>query len=74
LQENEVSKSRYTMLNNDKDNFGVFSLPEGATLRHHTEEWIASLFKNFSLKEAKIIEVKTMNGNKASAFQWIVQK
>ena len=74
LQDNALSKSRYTYLNNDPENFGVFILPEGATLRHHTKEWIATLFEKFSLKEANEIEVKTMNGNKALAFQWIVQK
>lgn len=74
LQDNEVSKSRYTFFNNDIDNFGVFTLPEGATLRHHTKEWVATLVKDFSILTESIIEVKTMNGNSASAFQLIVQK
>lgn len=74
LQDNEVSKNRYTILNNDMDNFGVFTLPEGATLRHHTKEWIANLLNEFRLVEEHIIEVKTMNGNIAKAFQMIVRK
>jgi SAM-dependent methyltransferase len=74
LQDNEVSKSRYTYFNNEMDNFGVFSLPEGATLRHHTKEWITHLFKDFSIKKENIIEVKTMNGSSAKAFQLIAQK
>ena len=74
LQDNEISKSRYTCFNNDNENFGVFTLPEGATLRHHTKEWIATLVKDFKLVKEKLIEVKTMNGNSAKAFQIIIQK
>lgn len=74
LQENEVSKSRYTFFNNDTENFGVFSLPEGATIGHHTKEWIATLVKDFIISKENVIEVKTRNGNSAAAFQMIVQK
>lgn len=74
LQDNEVSKSRYTYFNKDTENFGVFILPEGATLRHHTREWIATLVKDFAIMEENMIEVKTMNGNNADAFQMIIQK
>lgn len=74
LQNNPVSKSRYTYLNNDKANFGVFSLPEGVVLRHHTKEWLGTLLKNFHLEKENIIEVKTMNNNTAQVFQQIVRK
>lgn len=74
LQENEISKSRYTFFNNELDNFGVFSLPEGVTFRHHTREWIARLVKDFSIQHEQLIEVKTMNGNLAEAFQLMVKK
>ena len=74
LQDNEISKSRYTYFNNDIKNFGVFSLPEGATLRHHTKEWIVSLVKDFTIQVEVMIEVKTMNKNSADAFQMIIQK
>jgi len=74
LQDNDISKSRYTYFNDDIDNFGVFTLPEGVTFRHHTKAWIAKLVKDFTIKKESIIEVKTMNGNSASAFQLIVQK
>lgn len=74
LQDNEVSKSRYTYFNNDMKNFGVFRLQEGATLRHHTREWIATLVSDFAIMEDHMIEVKTMNGNTARAFQMIIQK
>jgi len=74
LQNVEVSKSRYTFFENEPDNFGVFTLPEGATLRHHTREWIVSLFADFTVECENFITVKTMNGNTAEAFQLIVRK
>ena len=74
LQHNETSRSRYTYLNDDAKNFGVFTLPEGATFRHHTREWIASLLQDFVINEEHIVEVKTMNGNHAEAFQLIASK
>lgn len=74
MQDNEIAKSRYINFNHDPANFGVFTLPEGATFRHHTKEWMATLTKDFNILEEHIIEVKTMNGNKAEAFQMILQK
>ncbi len=74
LQNNEVSKSRYTWFENQSDNFGVFTLPEGTTLRHHTMEWITTLFADFTIECENKVAVKTMNGNTAEAFQLIVRK
>ncbi|MDO9373625.1 MAG: class I SAM-dependent methyltransferase [Bacteroidota bacterium] len=74
LQQNEAAKKRYTYFNSAKDNFGVFSLPEGVMFRHHTKGWIKTLLKSFELKEQHIIPIKTMNGNTAEAFQLIAQK
>ncbi len=74
LQDNLSEVKGYEYLNGDKSNFGTFTLPEGATFRHHTKEWIAELTQNFRTKENDIIDVKTMNGNNAKAFQLILQK
>lgn len=71
LQQNNSSKSRYTYYNNDPQNFGVFNLPEGVMFRHHTKEWMSNLLKPFVVKTENVIEVKTMNGNPAEAFQLI---
>ncbi|RYZ48600.1 MAG: class I SAM-dependent methyltransferase [Sphingobacteriales bacterium] len=59
----------YSTLHDDPLNYGVFTLPEGATFRHHTREWISMLLKNLSIISEKMIEVKTMNGHKTEAFQ-----
>mgnify|MGYP000502854970 CR=1 FL=1 len=74
LQDNLSEVKRYEYLNGDKNNFGTFSLPEGATFRHHTKKWIAELTQDFETNEHDYIDVKTMNGNDAKAFQLILQK
>lgn len=68
----EVGK--YTYLNDDKKNFGVFKLPETAIFRHHTKEWIKYLLEDFQVIQENLIEVKTMNGSIAEAFQIIAKK
>lgn len=74
LQESSVEVDRYEYLDGDKDNFGVFRLPEGATFRHHSREWIKTLMKNFEILIENPIIVKTMSGNIAEGFQLIVKK
>lgn len=74
LQDNLTEVKKYEALNGDLNNFGVFSLEEGVTFRHHKKEWIAELTQSFAIKENNIVEVKTMNGNSAKAFQLIGQK
>jgi SAM-dependent methyltransferase len=74
LQNNSTEIERYEYLNNDKTNYGVFTLKEGVTFRHHTKEWIAKLLKTFSIVEKKQIEVTTMNGHRAEAFQLIAKR
>ena len=74
LQENSVEVERYEYLNEDQNNFGVFKLPEGATFRHHTKEWIKTLTKDFDVLIENPLVVKTMNGNIANGFQIIAKK
>jgi SAM-dependent methyltransferase len=74
LQENSPEVNRYQYLNGDLDNFGVFSLPEGAVFRHHTREWISGLTKEFTILIERPIEIMTMNGHRATGFQLVGQK
>lgn len=73
LQEKSIEVDRYEYLNGDKNNFGVFKLPEGATFRHHTKEWIKTLTKDFEILIENPLIVKTMNGNIANGFQILVK-
>ncbi|MES2702456.1 MAG: class I SAM-dependent methyltransferase [Bacteroidota bacterium] len=64
----------YSYLDDDPGNYGVFTLPEGATFRHHTHDWIRSLLQEFTMLEESAIVVQTMNGHKANGFQLVAQK
>ena len=74
LQKDSEEIERYEYLNGDSENYGVFTLNEGVTFRHHPKKWIIELLENFELVEEKNIEVVTMNGHKAEGFQIIVKK
>ncbi len=74
LQTDTSEVGRYEHLNGDENNYGVFTLREGATFRHHTREWISKLLSRFKIEEERVVPVKTMNGNEAIAFQIIAQK
>ena len=51
--------------------YGVFQLPEGVVVRHHSEEWIQSLTEAFDRLEYEPFTVTTMNGNTSAAFQYL---
>ena len=50
--------------------YGVFDLPEGVTVRHHEHSWIESVTKEYEVIGLDEIQVHTMNGHPAAAFQW----
>jgi SAM-dependent methyltransferase len=54
--------------------YGVFELPEGVVVRHHSREWIAELTDSFQQLEYETFTVTTMNGNAAAAFQYLGRK
>lgn len=51
--------------------YGVFELPEGVIVRHHSEEWIDELTQSFRQLEYDEFTVTTMNGNASAAFQYL---
>jgi hypothetical protein len=53
---------------------GVFDLPEGVTLRHHTAEWIGRLTSRYERLALDDIDVQTMNGHNARGFQYFGRK
>jgi len=74
LQQNERNRKRYNEFQTKFDQYGVFELPEGAVVRHHTRDWIKELFADFHTVEMLDCEVESMNGNKSSCFQLIGRK
>ncbi|HBB89908.1 MAG TPA: SAM-dependent methyltransferase [Blastocatellia bacterium] len=75
------------LLNNDQRNreryerdaekykcYGVFELPEGVVVRHHSKEWIAEITSSFQQLQYEPFTVTTMNGNRSAAFQYLGRK
>ena len=70
LQTDERNLERYDRDQSKYGTYGIFDLPEGVTVRHHTPEWLAELTSGFETSALDEIVVHTMNGNPANAFQW----
>ena len=70
LQTDERNLDRYTRDEQKYGTYGVFDLPEGVTVRHHDPKWIETLTSDFTMVALDELEVVTMNGNPAQAFQW----
>jgi SAM-dependent methyltransferase len=70
LQTDERNQDRYARDEQKYGIYGVFDLPEGVTVRHHDPKWIETLTSDFTMVALDELEVVTMNGNPAKAFQW----
>lgn len=71
LNTDERNLARYEMFKDIYHTYGVFQLPEGAVCRHHNEEWIKQLLKDFKALEYKHLTFVTMNGNQSNGFYFI---
>lgn len=70
LQDDERNRTRYQRDESKYGMYGVFDLPEGVTVRHHNPKWIETLTNEFYNVALDDVDVVTMNGNPAKAFQW----
>jgi SAM-dependent methyltransferase len=70
LQADERNRKRYARDEPKYGIYGVFDLPEGVTVRHHDPRWIEELTQGFASVGLDHVDVVTMNGNSARAFQW----
>ena len=70
LQRDERNLTRYARDEPKYGTYGVFELPEGVIVRHHDPKWIETLTSDFDMVALDDIEVLTMNGNPAKAFQY----
>jgi hypothetical protein len=50
--------------------YGVFDVADGVTVRHHDVRWIETLTSGYEKLAVDNLELRTMNGNPANAFQW----
>jgi SAM-dependent methyltransferase len=74
LNEDERNRQRYERDADLYGVFGVFRLPEGVVVRHHSREWIRDLTGSFTELSYEPFSVTTMNGNRSAAFQYLGQK
>ena len=74
LGEDERNIKRYEQFAPVFDTYGVFELPEGAICRHHSQEYIESLLKNFETLEFSPTFYVTMNGHTSKGFCYFGRK
>jgi SAM-dependent methyltransferase len=74
LQTSRRDLERYALGEEKYGTYGIFDLPEGVTVRHHTPDWIEELTQEYRLLALDEIQVQTMNGHAARAFQWFGRK
>ncbi len=71
LQNDERNEERYKRYEEEFGSYGVFRLPEGTIVRHHSIEWVDILASGFETLDLVYPEVVTMNGHMAKAFQYL---
>ena len=74
LNEDARNRTRYERFVEAYGTYGIFELPEGVVIRHHTAEWIEELTASFERLEYEPFTVLTMNGNRSAAFQYLGRK
>ena len=74
LNTDERNLSRYSEYQELLGVYGAFELPEGAVVRHHSEEWLKELLHDFRQKEFEHLVFTTMNGHKSNGFYFIGEK
>lgn len=73
INDDQRNVERYQKYQEKYRTYGVFQLPEGAVLRHHTPEYISKLTKDFKELLFEKTIYNTMNGNKSNGFYYIGQ-
>lgn len=74
LNTDERNRERYERGARSYGTYGIFELPEGVVVRHHSLEWRRELTSSFEQLEYEPFNVITMNGNSSSAFQYLGRK
>ena len=74
LNQDKRNLERYRKFKDKYGVYGVFELPEGVVLRHHSERHILKLTANFQKLIFKKTVYDTMNGHKSNGFYYIGKK
>lgn len=68
LNQDRRNTERYEKYLKKYGEYGVFDLPEGAVVRHHTKEHIKEITREFDQKFFEVGVHTTMNGNRTNGF------
>lgn len=71
LQSDERNQQRYQQHASEFGTYGVFRLPEGVVVRHHSREWMESLTRDFEMLDATQVDAMTMNGHGVRAIRYL---
>lgn len=71
LNVDERNLSRYKNFENKYQTYGVFELPDGAVLRHHSDERIQRWGESFENLEYEKVVYTTMNGHRSNGLVYI---
>ncbi|MBY0030871.1 class I SAM-dependent methyltransferase [Priestia aryabhattai] len=71
LNSDERNKLRYEKGVTKYHTHGAFELPDGAILRHHSEERVKEWVDQFETLEYKKLEYTTMNGNRSNGLVYM---
>lgn len=74
LNTDERNLARYEKYREKYGIYGIFELPEGAILRHHSDVWIRELLSDFTCLKYQHLTFTTMNGHTSNGFYYIGQK
>lgn len=74
IQSDERNQQRYQHHLSEFGCYGVFRLPEGVVVRHHTREWVESLTRDFEEVDSRELDAVTMNGNVTRALRYMGRK
>jgi SAM-dependent methyltransferase len=74
LQDDQRNRERYAEFAEEFGTYGVFRLPEGAVVRHHSLEWFDELTTGLAEIHRAFPRVTTMNGHQARSIQWAGRK
>lgn len=71
LNEDNRNIKRYQLFHEKYGTYGIFELPEGVILRHHSKEWIEHITSGFEKIVLDKVIYTTMNGHKSSGFYFM---
>ena len=74
LNTDERNLNRYKEFADKFNTYGVFELPEGAIVRHHSADWVKESTKEFTELSFQEVVYTTMNGNKSNGYYYLGRK